>query len=31
MRALHLQWKRMKLVIGNVPPAHVWVYQRAAA
>lgn len=31
MRALQLQGKRMKLVIGNVPPAHVWVYQRATA
>lgn len=29
MRALHLQGKRLKLVIGNVPPAHVWVYSRA--
>lgn len=28
-RALHLEGSRMKLVIGNVPPAHVWLYRRA--
>lgn len=31
MKALHLQGKRMKLVIGNVPPAHVWLYSRVKA
>jgi phosphatidylethanolamine/phosphatidyl-N-methylethanolamine N-methyltransferase len=25
----HLQGKRAKLVVGNVPPAHVWVYKKA--
>lgn len=30
-RALHLQGKRLKLVIGNIPPAHVWIYSRAKA
>lgn len=29
MRKLHLKGKRMKLVIGNVPPAHVWHYWKA--
>ena len=29
MRKLKLEGKRMKLVIGNVPPAHVWLYKRA--
>jgi phosphatidylethanolamine/phosphatidyl-N-methylethanolamine N-methyltransferase len=31
MRRLHLEGKRMKLVIGNVPPAHVWLYKRVTA
>ncbi len=31
MKALHLEGKRMKLVIGNVPPAHVWLYSRIKA
>lgn len=30
MRKLNLQGRRMKLVIRNVPPAHVWIYKRAA-
>ncbi|MBY0408110.1 MAG: hypothetical protein K2Q01_10495 [Rickettsiales bacterium] len=29
MRALGLEGKRLKLVIGNVPPAHVWLYRKA--
>lgn len=28
MRKLNLKGKRVKLVIGNVPPAHVWHYWR---
>lgn len=28
MRKNHLHGKRMKLVMANVPPAHVWVYKR---
>lgn len=28
MRKLGLKGKRMKLVIGNVPPAHVWHYRK---
>jgi len=28
MRKNHLHGKRIKLVMGNVPPAHVWVYRR---
>ena len=29
MRKNHLQGKRYKLVVANVPPAHVWIYKRA--
>lgn len=29
MRKYHLQGKRMKIVVSNVPPAHVWVYRKA--
>jgi len=28
MRKNHLHGKRHKLVVANVPPAHVWVYKR---
>jgi len=28
LRRLHLTGKRSKLVVANVPPAHVWVYRR---
>jgi len=28
MKKYHLQGKRVRLVIANVPPAHVWVYRR---
>jgi phosphatidylethanolamine/phosphatidyl-N-methylethanolamine N-methyltransferase len=31
MRKYHLQGKRMKLVVANVPPAHVWIYRRISA
>lgn len=27
MRKCHLQGRRVKLVVANVPPAHVWVYR----
>ena len=30
MRKYHLQGKRVKLVVANVPPAHVWAYRRIA-
>ena len=29
MKKYQLQGKRIKLVVANVPPAHVWVYKRA--
>lgn len=29
MRKYHLQGKRKRLVVANVPPANVWVYRRA--
>ena len=29
MRKNHLQGKRHKMVVANVPPAHVWIYKRA--
>jgi len=28
LRKNHLVGKRFKLVVGNVPPAHVWIYKR---
>jgi phosphatidylethanolamine/phosphatidyl-N-methylethanolamine N-methyltransferase len=31
MRKNHLHGKRVKLVMANVPPAHIWVYSRIAA
>ncbi len=31
LKALGLVGKRKKLVLGNVPPAHVWLYSRAKA
>lgn len=31
MRKNHLHGRRMKLIVANVPPAHVWVYRRVAA
>lgn len=31
MRKNHLHGRRLKLVVANVPPAHVWVYKRVKA
>jgi len=29
MRKHHLYGKRLKLIVANVPPAHVWIYRKA--